>query len=59
MFDLYLAFLLFPIFAIVIASVYNSARQWTARRACYRRAALRSLARSARRSAIVRHLGRA
>lgn len=59
MFDLYLAALLLPLLAIVIASVYSSVRQWTARRACYRRASLDSLVRSARRAAIVRHYGRA
>ena len=59
MFDLYLAFLLVPLFAIVLASTYSSARQWTARRACYHRASLGSLVRGARRNAIVRHYGRA
>lgn len=55
---LFIMLILLPLFAIVLASVYMTARHYMARRACYRRASLGSLVHSARKAAIVRHFGR-
>lgn len=54
----FLMLVFIPLFAITIATVYTTARQWAARRACYQRASLGSLVRAARKSAILRHYGR-
>lgn len=59
MFAFFIVFI-FTLFApVMLARIYVAARHATVRARCYRRASLDSLARAARRSAIVRHYGRA
>lgn len=59
MYYYFLSLVLIPLLAIVIATIYTSARHYMVRRSCYRRASLGSLVRAAKRTALARHYGRA